>query len=70
MKRMWTLPGDPPGPAYRTWERTPERSPESQDLGNLLVFRLRNRMNSIRLGEKAVYGGIVVGVIIVAAPIA
>jgi len=27
-------------------------------------------MNSIRLGEKAVYGGIVVGVIIVAAPIA
>jgi hypothetical protein len=50
-------------PDSRTWERTPYASPESGDLGDLPVFRHWNRMNSIRLGEKAVYCGIVVGIV-------
>ena len=37
--------------------------PGSGGFGGLPVFRRWNRMDSIRLGEKAVYGGIVVGIV-------
>src|ERR1700677_1408678 len=50
-------------PDFRILERRPLLSPESGGLGDLPVFRRWNRMNSIRLGEKAVYGGIVVGIV-------
>src|ERR1035438_2757939 len=54
---------DGPGLDFWTWERTPEVPPESGGFGDLPVFRHWNRKNLIRLGEKAVYGGIVVGIV-------